>query len=90
MRIRVDSCGVCFHEVVTRNGTLKRGVAMPLIPGHEVAGIVESVGPDVRGFRPGDRVARPCSGATSAATAATAATTRRHPAPSVSSWATPG
>ena len=56
VRIRVDSCGVCFHEVVTRNGTLKRGVEMPLIPGHEVAGIVESVGPDVRGFRAGDRV----------------------------------
>ena len=30
---------------------------MPLIPGHEISGIVESVGPDVRGFRPGDRVA---------------------------------
>lgn len=56
VRIRVDSCGVCFHEVVTRNGTLKRGIEMPLIPGHEVAGIVESVGPDVIGFRPGDRV----------------------------------
>ncbi len=57
VRIRVAACGVCFHDVVTRNGTLRRGVAMPLIPGHEVAGIVESVGPDVTGFRPGDRVA---------------------------------
>ena len=57
VRIQVDSCGVCFHDVVTRNGTMKRGVTMPLIPGHEVAGIVESIGPDVRKFRPGDRVA---------------------------------
>jgi D-arabinose 1-dehydrogenase-like Zn-dependent alcohol dehydrogenase len=55
--IRVAACGVCFHDVVTRNGTLRRGVAMPLIPGHEISGIVEAVGPDVRGFRPGDRVA---------------------------------
>lgn len=57
VRIRVEACGVCFHDVVTRNGTLRRGVEMPLIPGHEVSGIVESVGPAVRDFRPGDRVA---------------------------------
>ncbi|MEP7205662.1 MAG: alcohol dehydrogenase catalytic domain-containing protein [Casimicrobiaceae bacterium] len=54
--IKVEACGVCFHDVVTRNGTLKRGVKMPLIPGHEIAGIVERVGPTVRDFRPGDRV----------------------------------
>ncbi len=57
VRIRVEACGVCFHDVVTRNGVMKRGVRMPLIPGHEVSGIVESVGPDVRDFRPGQRVA---------------------------------
>ncbi len=57
VRIRVEACGVCFHDVVTRNGVLKRGVQMPLIPGHEVSGIVEIVGPEVRDFRPGDRVA---------------------------------
>lgn len=56
VRIQVEACGVCFHDIVTRNGTLKRGISMPLIPGHEVAGTVESVGPDVRAFRPGDRV----------------------------------
>lgn len=54
--IRVEACGVCFHDVVTRNGVMKRGVRMPLIPGHEVSGIVEAVGPDVRQFKPGDRV----------------------------------
>ena len=56
VRIRVEACGVCFHDVVTRNGVLRRGVRMPLIPGHEVSGIVESVGPRVRAFKPGDRV----------------------------------
>lgn len=54
--IKVEACGVCFHDVVTRNGTLKRGVQMPLIPGHEVSGIVVKVGPMVRDFKPGDRV----------------------------------
>lgn len=56
VRIRVEACGVCFHDVVTRNGMLKRGVEMPLIPGHEVSGIVESVGPEVTQFRRGQRV----------------------------------
>ena len=56
-RIRVEACGVCFHDVVTRDGTVRRGVRMPLIPGHEVSGVVEAVGPAARGgFRPGDRV----------------------------------
>jgi acryloyl-coenzyme A reductase len=55
--IRVEACGVCFHDVVTRNGVLRRGIRMPLIPGHEVSGIVEAVGPAVRLFAPGDRVA---------------------------------
>ena len=57
VRIRVEACGFCFHDVVTRNGTLKRGVEMPLILGHEVSGTVESVGSRVSGFRPGESVA---------------------------------
>lgn len=55
--IKVDSCGVCFHDIVTRNGTLKAGVKMPLILGHEISGIVADVGRDVTDFKPGDRVA---------------------------------
>lgn len=55
--IEVGACGVCFHDIVTRNGTLKAGVKMPLIPGHEVAGTVSAVGRDVKDFVVGDRVA---------------------------------
>jgi D-arabinose 1-dehydrogenase-like Zn-dependent alcohol dehydrogenase len=55
--IQVAACGVCFHDVVTRNGTLKAGVSLPFIPGHEVAGTVVAVGRAVTAFRPGDRVA---------------------------------
>jgi len=55
--IRVEACGVCFHDIVTRNGTLKAGVKMPLILGHEISGIVEAVGDEVADFKPGDRVA---------------------------------
>lgn len=55
--IRVDACGVCFHDVLTRNGTLRAGVKMPCILGHEIAGTVVDVGRDVSMFKPGDRVA---------------------------------
>src|SRR5262249_35666394 len=55
--IKIDACGVCFHDVVTRNGTLKFGVQMPCILGHEISGTVVEVGRDVRGFRENDRVA---------------------------------
>ena len=55
--IEVEACGVCFHDVVTRNGTMKRGVGLPFIPGHEVSGRVVEVGPSVRDFKPGDQVA---------------------------------
>lgn len=55
--IKVEACGVCFHDVVTRNGVLKRGIKMPVILGHEISGIIEAVGPVVRDFKPGDKVA---------------------------------
>ncbi|MBJ3778121.1 alcohol dehydrogenase catalytic domain-containing protein [Acuticoccus mangrovi] len=55
--IAVDSCGVCYHDIVTRNGTLKAGVHMPLILGHEIAGTVADVGSAVTRFRRGERVA---------------------------------
>ncbi len=55
--IEVAQCGVCYHDVVVRNGTLKAGIGMPLIPGHEVAGTVVAVGAGVRGVRLGERVA---------------------------------
>ena len=55
--LQVEACGVCFHDVVTRNGTLKAGIVTPFIPGHEICGIVVALGRDVRGVVLGQRVA---------------------------------
>ncbi|XP_048434666.1 probable cinnamyl alcohol dehydrogenase 1 isoform X2 [Pyrus x bretschneideri] len=53
--IKITHCGVCYAEVVwTRN---KHGDATyPLVPGHEIAGIVQEVGSNVCGFKVGDHV----------------------------------
>lgn len=55
--IEVEACGVCFHDILTRNGTLKAGVKMPCVLGHEISGIVIEAGAEVRRFKAGDRVA---------------------------------
>lgn len=57
IRIAVTACGVCFHDVVVRNGTFRRGVEMPVILGHEVAGRIDKLGSAVHDFRLGDLVA---------------------------------
>lgn len=55
--VKVYRCGVCFHDLVTRNGTLKTGVSMPCVLGHEVAGEIVALGTEVGDFRVGQRIA---------------------------------
>ncbi|MGH9600633.1 MAG: alcohol dehydrogenase catalytic domain-containing protein, partial [Terracidiphilus sp.] len=55
VRIRVQACGVCHSDSLTKLG-LWPGLQFPRVPGHEVAGVVDAVGPDVPLFKPGQRV----------------------------------
>ena len=55
VRIKVDACGVCHSDVMTKDG-LWPGIQYPRVPGHEVAGIVDAVGAGVVGWRQGQRV----------------------------------
>lgn len=55
VRIRVQACGVCHSDVVTKEGLLP-GISYPRVPGHEVAGVIDKVGPDATNWKTGERV----------------------------------
>ena len=55
--VRVTACGFCHHDALVMSGVLRRGVALPVVLGHEVAGTVESLGPGVTGIAAGEPVA---------------------------------
>ena len=54
--VQVKACALCRHDLLVMTGALRRGIRPPLIPGHEVAGIVTNVGPNVTTLHPGDHV----------------------------------
>ncbi|HEY7693675.1 MAG TPA: alcohol dehydrogenase catalytic domain-containing protein [Gaiellaceae bacterium] len=53
--VRLAACGVCHTDLYTASGADPTGYA-PCVLGHEGAGVVEAVGPDVRFVAPGDHV----------------------------------
>jgi len=55
VRIRVEACGICHSDAMVRAGAFP-GLALPRIPGHEIAGQIESVGAGVTMWKPGVRV----------------------------------
>jgi alcohol dehydrogenase, propanol-preferring len=61
IRVRVRACGVCRTDLHVVDGDLP-SPAIPIIPGHEIVGLVERVGSGVTGFAPGDRVGIPWLG----------------------------
>jgi propanol-preferring alcohol dehydrogenase len=61
--VKVEACGVCRTDLHVVDGDL-RHPKLPLVPGHEIAGIVEETGKEVRGLKRGDRVGVPWLGST--------------------------
>ncbi len=55
VRIRVHACGVCHSDSFTKEGGFP-GIQYPRVPGHEVVGVIDAVGPGVAGREPGQRV----------------------------------
>lgn len=54
VRVAIKAVGICHTDLVVASGAM--GLQFPAVLGHEGAGIVESVGPGVTGFKPGDKV----------------------------------
>jgi D-arabinose 1-dehydrogenase-like Zn-dependent alcohol dehydrogenase len=55
VRIKVQACGVCHSDALTKEG-LWPGIQFPRVPGHEVAGIIDELGPGVTTWKQGQRV----------------------------------
>jgi len=63
IRVKVLACGVCRTDLHVVDGELPDPV-LPIIPGHEIVGRVDRVGPGVEGLRLGERVGIPWLGHT--------------------------
>jgi alcohol dehydrogenase, propanol-preferring len=61
--VRVEACGVCRTDLHIVDGELTEP-RLPVVPGHEIVGRVEAVGPQVGALAVGDRVGIPWLGAT--------------------------
>jgi D-arabinose 1-dehydrogenase-like Zn-dependent alcohol dehydrogenase len=55
VRVRVQACGVCHSDSYPKEGRFP-GVSYPVVPGHEVAGVVDAIGDGVHGWTVGERV----------------------------------
>lgn len=62
VRIAIAACGVCRTDLHVADGDIHG--RLPIVPGHEIVGRIEALGPGVAGFTRGDRVGVPWLGHT--------------------------
>ena len=55
VRIKVQACGVCHSDALTKDG-LWPGLQYPRVPGHEIVGIIDALGSGVSSWQTGQRV----------------------------------
>lgn len=55
IRIKIKACGVCHTDLHTVEGELSLP-KMPIVPGHEIVGIVDELGEECRRYKKGERV----------------------------------
>ncbi|MFZ0694056.1 MAG: alcohol dehydrogenase [Alphaproteobacteria bacterium] len=55
VRIKVQACGICHSDSFDKTGHFP-GIRYPIVPGHEVAGVIDKIGPGVTLWKTGQRV----------------------------------
>jgi propanol-preferring alcohol dehydrogenase len=60
IRVAIRACGVCRTDLHVVEGDLQG--PLPIVPGHEIVGLVDELGPGVTGFTKGQRVGVPWLG----------------------------
>lgn len=55
--VKVGAVGVTYHDLVQRNGTMRRHTQLPIVLGYEISGVVEQAGDFVTTLKPGDHIA---------------------------------
>jgi propanol-preferring alcohol dehydrogenase len=63
IRVQVSACGVCRTDLHVVDGELPNP-KLPIIPGHEIIGRIDSIGAGVEGLKMGERVGIPWLGHT--------------------------
>lgn len=61
MLIKITACGICRTDLHVVDGELKHP-KLPLIPGHQIVGVIEALGEAVHAFRVGQRIGVPWLG----------------------------
>jgi D-arabinose 1-dehydrogenase-like Zn-dependent alcohol dehydrogenase len=54
-RVRVQACGICHSDSLAKEGGFP-GTSYPIVPGHEIAGVIDALGDGVEGWETGQRV----------------------------------
>jgi D-arabinose 1-dehydrogenase-like Zn-dependent alcohol dehydrogenase len=55
VRIKVEACGICRSDELVKEGHWP-GIQYPRVPGHEIAGHIDKIGPEVTQWKTGQRV----------------------------------
>lgn len=55
VRVKVQACGICHSDSFTKEG-LFPGIQYPIVPGHEIAGVIDALGEDAGDWKVGQRV----------------------------------
>ena len=54
--VQVRACGLCYHDILAMDGSLRRGIKDQVVLGHEIVGTVVEIGTEVTLIRNGDTV----------------------------------